>query len=57
MSNAINGGSMNRMTSGPDPFLPRMRILDKGEFRVDPGNEWFAGCDTARFEVKCQIRK
>ncbi|MBL3668526.1 hypothetical protein JL475_21530 [Streptomyces sp. M2CJ-2] len=57
MSNAINGGSMNRMTAGANPFLSKMRMLDKDKFWVDPGNEWFAGCDTSKLEVKCQMRK
>ncbi|MFF9759164.1 MULTISPECIES: DNRLRE domain-containing protein [Streptomyces] len=57
MSNAVNGGSMNRMAIGTEPFLSSMRMLDKDAFWVDPGNEWFAGCDTSALEVKCRMEK
>lgn len=46
---------MNRMTIGPNPFLPRVRMLDKDEFWVDPGNKWFAGCDPSQDEIKCRM--
>ncbi|MFH8978610.1 DNRLRE domain-containing protein [Streptomyces sp. NPDC017890] len=57
MSNAVNGGSMDRMTVGLNPFLSKMRMLDKDEFWVDPGNEWFTGCDLSGPEVKCTMKK
>lgn len=57
MSNAVNGGSMDRMSVGLNPFLSKMRMLDKDAFWVDPGNEWFVGCDTSKAEVTCKMQK
>ncbi|MGW7356389.1 hypothetical protein ACWGI0_06895 [Streptomyces sp. NPDC054802] len=58
MSKYVNSGSMERMgVVGNPPFPKGMRLLDKDAFYVDPGNDWFDGCDATQDTVKCEMVK
>ncbi|MGA5873871.1 DNRLRE domain-containing protein [Streptomyces cinereoruber] len=58
MSKYVNSGSMERMgVVGNPPFPLGMRLLDKDAFYVDPGNDWFDGCDATLDTVKCEMVK
>ncbi|MGW7052999.1 hypothetical protein [Streptomyces sp. NPDC054887] len=53
MSGDVNQGSMQPFGT----FAREMRLLDEQGYFLDPGNDWFKGCDPSKADLICTMSK
>ncbi|GAA1541986.1 hypothetical protein GCM10009730_58810 [Streptomyces albidochromogenes] len=53
MSGDVNQGSMQPFGT----FAREMRLLDEQGYFLDPGNDWFKGCDPSKADLICTMTK